>query len=135
MSWTPSYILYNSSGTGQIYTFPKVQVDNSPQDPTDYVEIDGLRGQGSIIIPGSNEAWDLILDFVLCGTDYQDIRAQMDALEATIVKNTKYILKIDLTPSTTKDYKVKRLETFIFEPGLRRKVQRVRCILRVDSWV
>lgn len=134
MSWTPSYILYNSSGTGQIYTFPNVQSDNSPQDPFDYVEIDGLRGQGSIIIPGSEMSWDLELRFILCGTDYQDLISKIDTLESTIIKNTPYILKIDRTESTTKDYKVKRLQSFNFDTSFRTSIQRVTAIFRVNSW-
>ena len=135
MSWTPEYKLYDSTGTGLIYTFPNVQRDNSPQDPFEYVEINSLRGQGSIIIPGSDdEPWDLELGFVLCGTDYQDLIAKIDALETTIVKNTAYVLKIDRTPSTTKNYNVKRVEPFIFDTSRRTSIQRVTCILRINSW-
>lgn len=135
MSWTPSYILYNSTGTGQIYTFTYVQGDNSPQDPSSFVELNSFRGQGSVIIPGGDpESWDLQLDFILKGADYEAVIALMDALETTIVKNTPYVLKIDRTSSTTKNYKVKRLLPFIFEEGRRTSIQRVTVILRVNSW-
>ena len=134
MSWTPSYILYNSSGTGQIYTFDYVTQDNSPQDPFDFVEIYGLRGVGSIIIPGSTKAWNLRLNFVLCGDDYQDVIAKMDAIESTIVKNTPYVLKIDRTPTTTKDYNVKRVQPITWQASRRTRVQKGAVIFRVNSW-
>lgn len=133
--FTVYYRLYDSTGVSVIYTFPYVQSDNSPQDPADYVEISGLRGTGSIIIPGSTQPWDLKLRFILVGDDYEDLIDQMDSLESTIVKNTKYVLKIGRTSGgSTKDYNVKRLVPFEFSEGFRVDMQEVTCILRVNSW-
>jgi len=128
------YKLYDSTGVSLIYTFPNVQSDNSPQDPKDYVEIEGLRGTGSIIIPGSTQAWDLILNFVLFEDDYEALIAAMDNLESTIVINTQYVLKIDRTLSTTKNYNVRRLKPFNFIEGFRTDYQEVICTLRANSW-
>ena len=133
--FTVYYRLYDSTGVTVVYTFPLVQSDNSPQDPTDYVEISGLRGTGSIIIGGSTQAWDLKLRFILQGDDYEELIALMDALETTIVKNTKYVLKIDRTSGgSTKDYNVKRLIPFDFSEDFRTDMQEVVCTLKVNSW-
>jgi hypothetical protein len=129
------YRLYDSTGTSLIYTFTYVQSDNSPQDPKDFVEIDGLRGVGSIIIPGSTEAWDLELRFIIKGTDYSDLMSQMDSLETTIVMQTKYILKIDRTSSTTKNYNVMRLSPIQFiDLDFRTRFQECLIKFRVNCW-
>lgn len=128
------YRLYASNGSTLLYTFPKVQSDNSPQDPKDYVEIEGLRGIGSLIIPGSTQSWDLNLRFVLQGVDYADLIAQMDTLQTTIVPLTKYVLKIDRTASTTQSYNVMRLKPFTFEDNFRTDFLEVTSVFRVNSW-
>jgi hypothetical protein len=129
------YRLYASNGSTLIYTFPYVQEDNSPQDPKDYVEISGLRGTGSVIIPGSTQAWDLTLGFILTAADYEALIALMDALETTIVMHTAYVLKIDRTSGgSTKDYNVKRLQPIQFNTGFRTDWQDVKITLRVNSW-
>jgi len=135
MSFVPSYILWNSTETAEIYTIPNVIAEMSPQDPGNYVEHQSLRGRGSIIIEGTDKApWDLTLRFVLCGTDYEDLIAKIDAVESTIVKNTPYVLKIGRTASTTKDYKVKRLIPIEWDEGRRYSIQYATLTLRVDSW-
>jgi hypothetical protein len=134
-NFVPSYVLYNATDTGIIYTFPYVQVDNSPQDPFNYLEISGMRGIGSVIVPGSTQAWDLTLQFVLLAGNYEAMISLMDLLETTIVKNTPYILHIGRTPSTSKSYKVKRLTPFVFSEGNRIRLQKVTCTLKVNSWV
>jgi len=136
MSFVPSYVLWNSTGTAIIYTIPLVHRDTSPQDPFKFVELESLRGQGSIIIPGSTNApWDLELDFYLQGSDYEDLIAKIDGMESTIVKNTKYVWKIGRTASTTKDYKVKRLVPILWDTNSKRtRFQRGTIILRVNSW-
>ena len=119
----PIFRLYNSAGTVLIYEFDNVvDWNNSPfEDPSTFVEHTSLRGQGSIISDGADEAWDFELNFLLINNDYEALVAIMNALPTTIEKNTNYILKIDLTDSTTKDLKVKRLKTIKFPSGTRKK--------------
>jgi|WetSurSiteA1Bulk_404760.scaffolds.fasta_scaffold01837_8 hypothetical protein len=128
------YRLYDSTGTSLIYTFTYVQGDNSPQDPKDYVEISGLRGVGSVIIGGSLQPWDLQLRFLLQGADYEELITKIDALETTILFNTPYVLKIDRTQSTTKNYNVKRLTPFVFAEDFRVDFQEVIVNFRVNAW-
>ena len=128
------YKLYDSTGVSLLYTFQYVQSDNSPQDPKDYVEISSLRGVGSIIIPGSTQAWDLNLRFFIKGVDYSDVIAQMDALQTTIAPLTAYTLKIDRTASTTQSFKVMRLAPFEWEDNFRNDFLEVTAVFRVNSW-
>jgi len=134
MSWFPKYNLYASDGNTSVYHFDYIQNDNSPQDPFNQTEILGFRGQGSLIIPGSLLPWDLSLSFCLVGTDYQDLISKMDSLESTIVMNTAYVLKIDRTPSTTKNYNVKRIVPIQWQSGYRLTLQKGIITFRVGAW-
>lgn len=133
MAWFPSYRLYANDGLTLIYTFI-VTSDNSPSDPIRFFEVTGSRGQGSIIVPGSNASWDLQLRFHISGTYYQDVIDQMDDLETLIVPNTEYILKIQRTPSTTKDYNVKRIAPIQWDDDKRLYFQKGVITFRALSW-
>lgn len=135
----PTYELFDSTGVSSVYKFPNVIDDPGVfSDPKSFVEHTSLRGEGSIISAGCGEPFDITLTFVLQGTDYEDLVAQMDALLTTIDFNTKYVLKIDLTTGgSTRDYKVKRLSSFQFPLDRQKKrvtFQTVRVTFRVDSW-
>lgn len=137
MVYIPTFKLYDSTGAVLQYTFDYVTEINDFQDPQNFVEHTSLRGQGSIISAGSTQPWDLTLTFLLKDTNYENLAAKMNALLTTIAKNTKYVLKIGLTNSTTKDYKVKRLSSFEFPLDRRQKRvtwQTAILRLRVDSW-
>lgn len=135
MAIVPTYVVWNEAESVEIYTIPFIQADNSPQDPGKFVELNSFRGQGSIVVDGGDTApWDLELDFVLQGTDYEDLIAKMDAVENIILKNTKYFLKIDRTSSTTKDYKVKRIEPIIWANDRRTTIQHGTITFRVGAW-
>ena len=133
----PRFRLYDSTGISLIYEFDcAIDIDDW-QDPFTFTEHTSLRGQGSIISEGSDAPWNLPLSFMLTDDDYEGLIAQISSLLSTIVKNTKYILKVDLTSSTTKDYKVKRLESFTFPLDNRKKrvnFQTVNAVFRVDCW-
>ena len=133
----PRFRLYDSTGVSLIYEFENVTDINDWQDPITFAEHTSLRGQGSIISEGANAPWDLNMSFVIINDDYEGLVSQLNSLLTTIVKNTKYVLKVDLTASTTKDYKVKRLESFAFPLNNKKKrvnFQTVNGIFRVDSW-
>jgi hypothetical protein len=134
MPWFPKYTLYAANGTTPVYAFDYILSDNSPIDTLRFTEITGFRGQGSIVIGGSIQPWDLELTFFLCKTNYETLIAAMDSVESTIVMNTPYVLKIDRTISTTKDYNVKRLTPIQWEDTKRVKYQKGTIIFRVNSW-
>jgi len=120
----PRFRLYDSTGVSLIYEFENVlDWGNAPfLDPITFSEHTSLRGQGSIISEGSQAPWDLTLNFMLIEDDYESLVAIMNGLSSTIVNNTKYVLKIDLTSITTKDLKVKRLEPIQFPVTRKKKV-------------
>jgi hypothetical protein len=140
MASFPRFRLYQSDGVTPVYEFDCVtDWGNSPfEDPQSFVEHQGLRGQGSIIIEGSDEAWDLTLLFSLRDNDYEALVAQMQLAVSTIIKNTKYVFKIDLTSGgSTKDLKVKRLTSILYPSSGSKKVidrQSGSITLRVNSW-
>ncbi len=137
MAGFPSFILYESNGTTPVYDFSCVTDINDWQDPASFVEHTSLRGQGSIITEGSSEPWDLTLTWVIRGTDYEDIVAQIEDLQSDVTKFTKYILKVQKTAGSTKDYKVMRLSSFQFpldRDQKRVKFQTAQITFRVDAW-
>lgn len=134
MDWYPNYKLYAANGSSLVYTFQYITNDSGPAPTLKNTEISGIRGNGSIIIAGSQGAWDLDLNFILIGTDYQDLITKINSLESTIVMNTQYVLKIDLSPSTTKDYNVKRIVPIKWDTSLRTRIQKGSIVFRVLSW-
>ena len=133
----PRFRLYQSNGTTLVYEFDCVLDINDFQDPITFSEHTSLRGQGSIISEGANAPWDLNLSFMLTDDDYEGLAGQINSLLTTIAKNTKYVLRVDLSPSTTKDYKIKRLQSFEFPLNNRKKrvnFQTVNSVFRVDCW-
>jgi hypothetical protein len=134
MSWVPTFKLYDYTATTLLYTFPLVQYTNAPQSVQDTVEISNLRGQGSIILDGGNSAWDLELQFVLRGDDYEDLTSKIDELESALELNTPYQLTIDKSESAVYQYKVKRITPITYDASLRTRIQKVSVLLRVNSW-
>ncbi len=135
----PRFKLFENDGTTLVYEFENViNWDNSPfQDPQTFSEHNSLRGQGGIISEGSQAPFDFPLNFILTGDDYEALVAQMNALPTTIDFNTQYVLRIDLTVSTTKPLKVKRLSSINFPLTSNKKVvnfQEGIITFRVDVW-
>lgn len=114
MAGFPEFNLYASNGTTLIYNFEFTQDDSGNfRNPQTFVEHDAVRGQGSIIIPGTDQANDITLQFVLIGHGssdserYESLVEQMQEIEDLIVPFTPYILSIDVDESgSTKDYHV-----------------------------
>jgi len=134
MAWIPSYKLYASDGVTLVYTFDAVTRDNSPKDAKKGYEIEGFRGEGSVHVSGSEASWNLILDFYLQGDGYQALIAKMDTILSTIQTDTKYVLKIDRTPSTTQNYNVMRKQSIEWTDTKRIKFQKGTITFRVNTW-
>lgn len=138
MSFVPTFKIYDSTGVSLLYTFPIVQYTNAPQSPKKIVEIEGQRGKGSITIDGGGQAWDLEIRglFMITSADegYEEITADIDAIESVIVLNTPYILRIDRTASTYWQYRVKRIEPINYSESLRTDSQIYEIRFRVNSW-
>lgn len=134
MSFVPEFKLYNSTGLNLIYTFPVVQSTNVPQSPVKSVEIEGIRGQGSIIIDGGVSSWNLTIRGLFYGDDYEALIVKVDDIESKIVTLTPYILKIEKTAVTQYEYKVKRIEPITYEESLRDNFIYYRINFKVNSW-
>ena len=137
---TIRFILYESDGLTSRYTFPYVQYSNYPRTIEKFSEIEGIRGIGSIIVEGSEGAWDLIIRGYLRGDgwDYEDVISAIDALETALTFAEPYYIKIDKVEggASTYSYKVKRLQPIEYSEGLRngKKVQEYTVTLRVNTW-
>jgi hypothetical protein len=134
MAWSPKYRLYANDGLTLVYTFTVIPPDNSPQDPIRFTEISGPRGIGSIIVPGSESSWELKLHFLLQSTNYEGLITLIDGVESTIVPNAEYVLKIDRSISTTKNYNVKRIMPVEWDDSRRIRIQKGTITFLVNSW-
>jgi len=136
MSFIPSFKLYASNGSDLLYTFDNViEIIGWPFDSPDYVEHKNLRSQGSIIIPGGNKSYNIIIRGILRSTNYENLTTAMLNLRDTIDNNTQYILKLDKSSSLTDDINVIRIEPIIFEgPTKRNKWQYYNVTFRANSW-
>ena len=126
--------LYNSAGSVLLYTFFAVNATNAPQSVKDTVEVKNLRGQGSIIIDGGEAPWDLTMTFHVAGDDYEEVADEIKNLEDTIQLNTPYILRVYRSGANYDDYKIKRIDPFIYPESLRLYIQQVNAIFRANSW-
>jgi len=133
-TFIPRLKLYASDGVTLLYTFLVVQSTNAPQTTIRSTEISGIRGQGSILITGSEEAWDLKITGIIVGTDYQDITSKIDAMESALTLGTKFILVFDKTPITSYSYHVIRRVPIAYSDSLRTFDQEYTVILRANSW-
>ena len=79
-TFVPKFKLYNTDGITLIYTFPLVQTTNAPKPTKKSVVIEGIRGQGCIIIPGSDASWDLTINGIFMDEDYEAITARMEEI-------------------------------------------------------
>ena len=80
MSPTIGFKLYKEDGISLQYTFELVQSTNLPQSSKRFAEIVGFRGNGSIVILGSDKPWDLIINGLLDCKDYDEVIEKIDEL-------------------------------------------------------
>lgn len=130
--------LYESNGITERYTFSLVQETNAPNNPEKFTEVRGFRGQGSLVITGSEAAWDLIIRGLFNQDNYDDITTAIDALETALAFGEPYYLKIDkdLAQTSQYSYKIKRIVSIVYPNGLRngKGFQEYSVTLRVNSW-
>ena len=130
--------LYNNDGVTLRYNFPLVQETNAPLTEKKFTELEGIRGEGSIVIVGSESAKDITIRGLITGDDYEEITTKIDALETALVFGTAYYLKIDKVEggASTYSYKVRRLQPIRYSPCLREGYgsQEYNIVLRANSW-
>jgi len=135
-----NFQIFESDGLTPRYILPYVQRTNLPAPVDKFVEIKGIRGNNSIIVPGSNDSWDLVIRGILRGNNwtYEDVTSAIDALETALQFAEPYYIKIDKVEggASKYSYKIKRLQTIEYSESLRngKQVQGYNVILRVNSW-
>lgn len=137
MPWIPTFNLYQSDGTTLVTAITKVQNINEDAQTYDSVVIDGLRGVGAVVIPGSAQAFNLTLDFVITASDYTNLMSAYSSLDTTIIPFTPYVLKIDTSVSTTKNFNVMRTGPILITntlDGHRNTLLRCSLTLLANSW-
>lgn len=135
MSFIPRVKVFDSTGLNLLYTFIAVQEANYPHSEKKYVEIQGLRGKGSIIIDGGDAPWDLTISGRLYADNYQALIVLIDAMETAIVLNTKYVVKIGKTSVTNYEYQVKRVTPIVWgETNFRNNYIHYSVTFRTNSW-
>jgi len=59
--------LYESDGVTERFLFPLVQETNAPLTEKKFTELEGIRGEGSIVIMGSEAAKDITIRGLITG--------------------------------------------------------------------
>lgn len=135
MSIIPKFKLISAAdGTTVLYTFEIVQVTNAPQTTIKNTIIEGIRGQGCIVISGSSGSWDLTIQGVFLASDYEAVTTKIDALETAIPAGTKFILTLDKTVSTTYSYNVIRILPIEYPDSFRTDYQEYRITFKANAW-
>ena len=134
MSWKPSFILYASDGSTPVYTFEHIQETNWPIDNPSFIEHTNLRSSGSILVPGGDKAYDLILNGVLTADDYSALTTKIFALRDTVLANTRYVLKLEKSDGVYDTINVQRVSPIILEPSRRINIQKYQITFKALSW-
>jgi len=136
MGFVPKVKVGSSYVTSKI--LPHIQGVDDAEPGIKNIEIEGTRGDGSLIIPGGRESQDIIIDGIILasdsslpdgtaysnpnGTNYEKIMEQIDWLRIN-VPTTETHLYVEKTSSTYDDYVVRRIGKIIFPKNLRRNIQ------------
>lgn len=127
-----------SNGITERYIFPLVQECNYPKSIKKFTEVKGFRGEGSIVITGSEASWDLTIRGLINQDDYDDITIAIDELETALAFGEPYYLKIDkdLAQSAQYSYKIKRISSIEWGESLRngQGFLEYNIVLKANSW-
>jgi len=134
MAFVPHFKLYASDGNTLLYTFIAVQSTNAPQTVKKSTTVEGIRGQGCIVIPGSDSSWTLEINGVLLADNYTALTVLIDALEGALVMFTNYIIIFNKSINTSYTYNVQRTEPISYPASLRTDYQEYQVKLKVGAW-
>jgi hypothetical protein len=107
----PSAYLYAANNVTLIYTFSTIMapIEGFPNtDNPKNVTYGNIRSAGELSVSGGTASDEIVIRGRLKYSNYDNLISAFNTLQSTIVANTPYILKVDLTPSTTQSYNVKR---------------------------
>lgn len=129
-----TFTIFAANGTTPVYILPGVFQANYPYSAKKLIEHESVRSKGSIIVDAGEQSWDLNLKGVVFASSYTALMTIVDAIEAAIVMNTSYYIKI-VSGSSSYSYKVKRIQPIIWdEASLRTNFTEYAMTLRVNCW-
>ena len=136
MAIIPDFKLYQSDGVTLAYTFPNVHSTNMPYTSAKKsIVISNIRGKGCIIYDGGTDNWEIVLEGVITGDDYEDLTDNIDAMESAVSLQTAFVLKLDKDASTAYSYNVKRIHPIEYlSDGYRTNYQKYRVRLIANAW-
>lgn len=136
MSWYPTFKLYQLDGVTLQYTFTIIVDANYPNSEEHYIEHEGVRSKGSLLISGGTKAWNLTIKGYISGDNYQGLIDSIDALETAVAFNTPYVLKIDKDNLSVYSYNVKRVSPILYpiDENMRTNYQEYQITFRVNSF-
>lgn len=139
MTWTPSFSVFQDDGSTPVYTIEdvvRIEGWNYNDAPADFVELINLRSQGSIIIPGGSQPYDITIYARLAAANYTALIAAFNTLKSAITTKTHFYLKIDISNVATNDIKVVRLQPITIDTGRGNlnKFLYYNLILRANAW-
>lgn len=130
--------ILESNGIDLKYTFPLVQNCNYPQTQKKVTEISGFRGEGSIVISGSESSWDMVIEGKINQNNYDDIIMAQDAMEIGLPFASPLYIKIDKNLAQTSQYsfKIKRILPIVWGGSLKngKGFLDYTVTLRATSW-
>jgi len=126
--------LYFNDGS-HTYTFPLVQSISDPEEGMKDTVIEGIRADGSLVIPGGKKSAEItVKGVILKNTGYQDIITEMNNMR-TNVTNSVATLSLQylsgITWINSWAYVVKRRGAIRFEDSLRYVEQPYECVFLV----
>jgi len=130
----PHLKIYASDGNTLVYVVPLLQTINLPHEEKKSFVVEALRGQGGLIIPGSDAIWDLVANFILIGDNYASISAKIQDLESAVLLHTPYVVTFEKNNIAEYSYNVMRVDAFEYQDSFRVNEQKVTMRLKVNTW-
>ena len=137
MSFVPKIKFGSSYGTAK--TLPHVQSIEDNEPGIKNILIEGIRGSGALVIPGSRPSYDIVIKGLLLasdttlpdgtsytnpsGTNYEKLTEQINWLRTNIVTTESHLYVEKSSTVTYDDYVVIRLEEIVFPDNLRKSTQ------------
>jgi hypothetical protein len=130
----PQFKILDSTGSIEIITLSHISYTNIPQTKIKHTVIEGIRGIGGLVVLGSTEVFNAVIQGVLTGNDYSAVTSAIDNLESKVTTGTKFKLKLDKTVSTSYIYNVIRVEAINYPESLRNYYQKFEINFLANSW-
>jgi hypothetical protein len=119
-NYTVRTIFYDGTNT---YTFPLVQSISDPQEGMKATVIPGIRGNGSIVIPGGKKSQEIIIKGIILDNDgYIDITTAMDDMRSKVTTNAATLTIEHWTGSTWQPdrvWNIRRINEITFGDSMR----------------